>query len=168
MSEQEIVEILHNKYERHSKYKVANIFVFDQSLETDFFVLLKQSGYCYEIEIKVSRADFFKDFKKDKKHIWLKTGLFEGFENKFRPNRFYYCVPENLIKIEEIPEYAGLMYIKNGNVFTIKEAPFIHKEKLTFESKLCNKFYWYWKNSETKNKILKRKILELEKKIEKS
>ena len=53
-------------------------------------------------------------------------------------------VPENLITVDEIPEYAGLYYIRNNWLYKIKEAPFIHKNKDNYDSILCSKFYFKW------------------------
>ncbi len=123
MTEQSILEILHNKYKDTAKYKVSNVYLFNYG-ETDFFIQQNSSKYCYDIEIKCTRADFFNDFKKKDKHSILKEGFTIDKKGKqhvhnLRPNKFFFCVPENLIKIEEIPSYAGLMYIKDNNVFTI-------------------------------------------------
>jgi hypothetical protein len=158
------------------KYTVGNLYLFKDDWETDFLVVQK-SGYCYEIEIKTSRSDFFNDFKKKNKHLILNEGVYmkkkykyrtdpetkkrisenyyDPTEWKFRPNKFYYCVPENLIKVEEIPDYAGLMYVNSyGTVTTIKEAKFLHKEKLELIKKLCDKFYYYWKNTRNRLRVL--------------
>jgi hypothetical protein len=162
-SEGSIIKVLESKYRDTARFRVPNIYVFKSDWETDFFVVQKASGYCYDIEIKITRSDFVADFKKRDKHSILKTGYFEykwrikegynkewteytkNIEHNFRPNKFYYCVPEGLITAEEVPEYAGLMYVNNYSVRIVKEAPFIHKEKLKFETRLCDKFYWYWK-----------------------
>ena len=69
------------------------------------------------------------------------------------PNYFYYAVPDGLIDISEIPEYAGLIYV-NNNVFPyfkiIKTAPKIINEKIDLAKlNLVDKFYynmWTWKN----------------------
>jgi hypothetical protein len=158
------------------KYTVGNLYLFKDDWETDFLVVQK-SGYCYEIEIKTSRSDFFNDFKKKNKHLILNEGVYmkkkykyrtdpetkkrisenyyDPTEWKFRPNKFYYCVPENLIKVEEIPDYAGLMYVNSyGTVTTIKEAKFLHKEKLELIKKLCDKFYYYWKNTRNRLRVI--------------
>ena len=55
-----------------------------------------------------------------------------------KPNYFYYVVPENLIAMEEVPTYAGLVYVKprynrEGKIYwydanVVKEAPKLHKE----------------------------------------
>jgi len=71
--------------------------------EMDVFRLTR-AEYIYEYEIKISRSDFFVDFKKDngRKHDKIKTG--KG------PNRFFFVVPTGLISIEECPKHAGLIY----------------------------------------------------------
>lgn len=68
-----------------------------------------------------------------------------------RPNYFYYAVPDELISVEEVPDYAGLIYVnRNGGYRIIKKAPCLHKEKYNdAELKLGEKFYFNmikWKN----------------------
>ena len=51
-------------------------------------------------------------------------------ENYLSPNYFYFVVPVGLVKIEEIPEYAGLIYMGDDMVFDIvKKSPIIHNIK---------------------------------------
>ena len=115
------------------KYFTENLNVYDW--ESDVLKITK-SGYAYEFEIKISRADFKNDFKhKKKKHT-----LLESKESSSKiPNYFYYVVPEGLINDEEIPEHAGLIYvlgniIGNGRVYyqfqEIKKAPKLHSNKI--------------------------------------
>lgn len=127
------------------KYFMENLNVYDW--ESDVLKITK-SGYAYEFEIKISRADFKNDFKhKKKKHT-----LFENKENSSKiPNYFYYVVPEGLVSEEEIPEYAGLIYvlgtiIGNGKVYyqflEIKKAPKLHSNKIDeINLNLIDKFY---------------------------
>jgi hypothetical protein len=96
--------------------------------EMDIFKLM-QSGLIIEYEIKVSRSDFFADFKKGSgdKHLKMEKKVSEC-------NRFYYVVPTDLIKVEEIPKYAGLLYFREGqygigHCDIVKNAPLIHKNK---------------------------------------
>lgn len=49
------------------EHKLENVFV--HSWEADMFSVTK-TGYAYETEIKVSRSDFFVDFKKPKHHYF--------------------------------------------------------------------------------------------------
>lgn len=68
------------------------------------------------------------------------------------PNKFWFAVPENLISIDEIPDYAGLYYItERGKLKIIKRAPFIHKEKHNLDKVLLDKFYYL--SLKLKNKI---------------
>jgi len=176
-NEKTIQENLEKRFDSGNiKYTVGNLYLFKEDWETDFLVVQK-NGYCYEIEIKISRSDFFNDFKKKNKHLILNEGVYmkkkyryhtdpekkkrvsEQYyvptEWKFRPNKFYYCVPEGLINVDEIPDYAGLMYVNfYGIVTTIKEAKFLHKEKLDLIKKLCDKFYYYWKNTRSRLRVL--------------
>lgn len=141
MNAQDIRRKLNDKY-TYSDYKLFNTFVFD--FESDFFCMSK-SGYVIECEIKVSRSDFFADFKKAD---WNKKTKHEILKDKlitFKPNKFYFVVPDGLIKKEEVPEYAGLIYVSN-TYKTIKESPFLHKEKLMdnidFVKQLMRKYYY--------------------------
>ncbi len=181
-TEGSIKKLLDSRFDSGNiRYTVANLYLFKSNWETDYLVVQKGSGYCYEIEIKVSRQDFNNDFKKVEKHSILEKGSYEKPVRKwkydpktgrntlveeskktvkwdFRPNKFYYCVPEGLIKESEIPQYAGLMYSNGTSIRTVKEAKFIHKEKLKLEEKLCDKFYYYWKDEERSN-LIQEKII---------
>lgn len=189
-SEAKICERLNRKYSGNCKYKLANAFIFKRDWESDFFIQ-KQNGYSYEFEVKISRSDFFNDKKKVEKHLILETGKYlkkgtlsnwnrdeskwdhqdESTEenHEFRPNKFFYVVPENMIKAEEVPNYAGLMYVPNEphkDIVTVKEAPFIHKNKLEFEKVLCSKFYHYWLEMKRQVSELKYEIKSLKLKSE--
>lgn len=189
----EITKGLFLYFEKH-RYMLANSYIY--KWESDFFSQLK-SGYHQEIEVKISRADFFNDFKKEGKHMILdrknkgqKLVTFKGptaqrvkyediyghkkitwtyssakikgeisreemytsinIEDFNCPNRFYYCCPEGLIKPEEVPEYAGLMYYSKEyreNFKKIKNAPLIHREKRNLAPILLDKFYFRYLNT---------------------
>jgi len=101
--------------------------------EMDVCKIMK-SGYIVEYEIKISRSDFFADFKKDNgaKHKKLQT-------NESHCNRFFFVVPNGLLKPEEVPPYAGLIeytdsnsasyWAAGGSTDITKPAPLIHKVK---------------------------------------
>ena len=162
-TEQSIIKELHYRFPRRNvEFKLHNCFIF--AWESDFFFITK-SGYAVEIEIKISKADFKKDSEKVDKHMILKegkrvteskTGTLVGkewiytpkiteHECKFRPNQFYYCCPDGMITADQLPPYAGLIYISDNRggsgVNIVKKAPYIHKEKLNFYQILCEKFY---------------------------
>lgn len=152
--------------ESTKKYVLENLYVF--SWESDKLIETR-SGLIYEFEIKVSKSDFKNDFNKKDKHIILEgkethIPTFDGLEPKYKeryekhylvsnfkkPNYFYYTVPEGLITVEEVPEYAGLIYIipDDGEYHytwfrIIKSAPKLHNEKYSDEDlNLGEKFYY--------------------------
>jgi hypothetical protein len=171
---QQLFDALSQKYSNTAKYIVPNAFIFKGDWETDCFIQQRSSGYCYDIEIKISRNDFFADFRKCQKHSILKVGTYQNgwvsiengdkvprlCEHKKRPNKFFYCVPSGLIKINEVPEYAGLMYFNSHDesIEVVKEAPFIHRDQIDFEKALCEKFYFYWKRQLLESKQFKKQI----------
>jgi len=118
--------------------------------EADILGVTK-AGFTAEYEIKVSRSDFFADFKKRYKHMRMSDSLKKDLYNKkalFKiPNYFYYAVPEGLIKPEEVPDYAGLVYLTNVGfrihyptqmILTEKRAPKLHKYKLEQNDRLIH------------------------------
>ena len=146
MTSQDIKRKLYRYYE-NSDYKLFNTFVFD--FESDFFCMTK-SGHVIECEIKISRSDFFADFKKTSFRrtsfeIKTKHEILQDKSIIFKPNRFYFAVPDGLIKKDEVPEHAGLIYINDTSTI-IKNAPLLHKDKLMnnihFVRKLMNKYYY--------------------------
>jgi hypothetical protein len=196
------------------KYVLVNSFVFDW--ESDFFSVTK-TGTVNEVEIKVSKTDFKKDFGKEKHRVFkqilegkkfiversnyfqrdllatfeyaylqFRRGYKEEFDQTFGheedafgywqrrdrhmylqtstgrdyapacgvaitpieqyrvPNKFFYACPPGLIEVDELPAYAGLIWVYETKCIIKKQAPFIHKNKitLTMYSVLLDKF-WY-------------------------
>lgn len=94
---------------------------------------ISKSNYIYEYEIKISRADFKKDFIK-KKHTNIInekfTKVIKGETSYLLPNYFNFVTPKDLIKIDEVPEYAGLIYMNEDGTFDIIKKPkLLHKIK---------------------------------------
>lgn len=120
------------------KYNIYNLFVYDW--ESDYLAVTN-NDYVYECEIKISRADFFNDLKnKKEKHQILESSEVSGSK---RPNYFYYAVPDGLIKPEEVPAYAGLIYVNPWGVSIVKDAKGLLPGKSAInELKLVDKFYW--------------------------
>lgn len=194
-SEPLIQKALFKKFISH-RYKFLNVYFFEN--ESDYLTFLP-NGYCYEIEIKISRSDFKADFKKIKHQIhsenqkgnkWFmdKKGLktnydpswefcknfpeliiaeeyqdyrqrrynewsirlkfnpysmidFRRVSNERLPNKFFYAAPVGLISKDEVPEYAGLLYINEDlSVTKVKDGRFIHKDCIK-PDKLFNKTY---------------------------
>jgi hypothetical protein len=103
--------------------------------------------FVHEIEIKISRSDFFADKKKDKHKDmkkWLngertKPYMFDGIiiqQDGVRlltpPNWFWYAVPKDMIAVTELPnEWMGLIYIADmGYCEVIRRAKRLHKEPI--------------------------------------
>lgn len=81
--------------------------------ETDL-VAVNKNGYCTEVEIKISKGDFKKDFTKDHYH---ESGYIKNF---------YYAVPYYMVDfaLENLPEGAGLLEViphKNCGIVRIKK-----------------------------------------------
>lgn len=127
------------------RYHINGLYTFSYTWESDFLALTK-SGYLYEGEVKVSRSDFKADFKKKDKHTLLRESYekIEGVEGKLRPHYFFYAVPEGMITEDEVPEYAGLIYMTEYFPYWrwVKQAPLLHKDKFSDEElNLQEKFY---------------------------
>lgn len=101
-------------------------------------VRFTKPGYMQEFEIKVTKADFWNDANKHRmvkalgsqmflKHQLLAMGWHEG------PSVFYYCIPEGLIPIEDVPSWAGLIEVasRNGRLYEriARRAPKLHTKK---------------------------------------
>lgn len=212
ISERHLQQAVRRLFHNH-QYILVNTFVFDW--ESDLFSVTK-SGNSYEVEMKISKADYRKDFEKDKhqlflsntggkshhifkssgRYVWDKERIIgtynyqsvhwqhpDGYYWDYRkgchvtgygaplfrtqhvemrapcsaikitpiqdilcPNRFYYACPPGIIKIEDLPPYAGLIHVKDQEDATIiKQAPFLHKRPLLGGPKariLLDKF-WY-------------------------
>lgn len=92
---------------------------------------LYKSGYIAEFEVKISRSDFLADAKKKK------FKYYGNSENT--PNYLSYVCPKGLIKPQEVPEFAGLIYYENDQLTVIKKPKMMHKKKHLTE-KILSKF----------------------------
>ena len=129
-------DIINEFMRRSNHYVFPNTYI--GHYECDILEITK-AGYAYEYEVKTSRSDF----KSDANKIWksryhntiisIKSDLIKQGK---RVNHFYYVCPANLIRVNEIPEYAGLIYVKTYehsacvDYRIIKNAPKLSKEKL--------------------------------------
>lgn len=137
-----ILSLMRELRSRNHEFVLPNFYVGDW--ECDVYSILK-SGYTEEYEIKITVADYKKDFEKaahtydwrtqarslSNKHMLIKQGK--------RANRFYFVVPEGLIKPEDVPEYAGLYYARPNKEFSrgrsvwlqqVKAPRLLHKNKI--------------------------------------
>lgn len=100
---------------------------------------LTRAGYITEFEIKLSRSDFLNESRCRSKKC--KFQLYESAQNisisaysaMFCPNFFYYVCPKEIIKPDQVPDFAGLLWIvdlKTAFFRVILEAPRLHGYKL--------------------------------------
>lgn len=135
--------------------------------------VLRESGYLYEVEIKISASDFRQEFKtKADKHDMLvngeidsewisRDGEFQKVIHGRKPHMsssFYFAMPLDLaLKLKsEIPEYAGLIGVHESMHFprVIKKAPKLkNARKLTDDERMRFMRYAYlryWSRREDK------------------
>ena len=156
-TEASILRVLNLRYLSNPKYLINCLFVF--GWESDYLAKTN-AGYWYEVEVKISLADFKADFKKkQKKHKILENGgVFERgqFRKCGRPNYFSYCVPEHLAdKVKPLlPAYAGLLSVnEHGLLKWHKVPPKLHTEKPSdTDLRLVDKFYYNWAEEKRKNR----------------
>lgn len=77
-------------------------------------------------------------------HKWADDNKYYLVGGHKRPNFFYYAVPPGLIDVEDVPWYAGLVYVYKSGLITIKKkAPKLHSDKIKDdELGLGEKFYY--------------------------
>jgi hypothetical protein len=86
-------------------------------------ITVTNAKFAWEYEIKISRSDFFSDFKKVHRHYFdgkfhpqiEKHSILKGetpFPRDRMPRRFYFVVPEGMVRDSEVPKYCGLIYVK--------------------------------------------------------
>ena len=104
ITSKDIVEALRLKFANHT-YQINNAFIYDW--ESDFFTV-SESGYVYEIEIKVTRGDFKDDFNKKDKHILLESKI--GENNGKRPNKFLF-IYRQFSRVISVPIFSNFPFV---------------------------------------------------------
>lgn len=157
-TESDIQDRLYFLLWRKSHDSIApNVYLYEW--ESDMFSVTK-AGYAHEYEIKISLSDFRADLDKTARHEILTTGtsavrlnvyeqrcyeLYKDFKPHWihqriedlkkpqaRPNYFWYVCPWEVIPVDQVPPYAGLVWLHtHGHFETMKDAPQLHKEKVT-------------------------------------
>ena len=135
------------------KYEITNLYVY--GWESDYLAITK-SMIAHEVEIKISRSDFKNDTKnKIDKHLLLEGGENLGKFTENLPNYFYYAVPDGLISVDEVPDYAGLIYVTPWSCQVVKEAKKLTDKKFDpVEMNLTDKFYYNMYNWKAKYEAL--------------
>jgi hypothetical protein len=137
-SERSIQEALYFYCNRkHHRLIVPNVQLL--GWESDF-VSVTANDYLCEYEIKISRSDFRKDLLKTRHHrlintLRIKTAPQLGWipdKQRLGAVYLYYVTPADLVKVEEVPEHAGLLTVSRGPYpIVVKPAPRLHNNKLT-------------------------------------
>jgi hypothetical protein len=77
MNAKQVQTALERYYRPISKYVLNNTYIFNGNYGETDMLIVKNSGMVYDVEIKISRADFQCDFKKVGKHTQLQHGYWE-------------------------------------------------------------------------------------------
>lgn len=145
INEHEIQNRLWAWRNQNHRFVVPNVYM--PWGESDLLTVTK-AGFVYDHEIKISRRDFNADTRtKETKHFNMRVR-----ETRFSPNYFVFAVPHGLVNPDEVPEYAGLVYIDPESVgcgvTVVKSPPRLHTSRASHElvEKLCTKLMWrYWR-----------------------
>lgn len=95
------------------------------------------------------RMEYVEREFKNVTRVHLKAKICSGIEflkhnNTLLPNKFFYVVPTGLIALNEVPDYAGLIYVDEfGNFTKIKDGKFLHKDKLDVKKIFTKTYYAY-------------------------
>lgn len=115
--------------------------------EADLFAI-RRSGYCDEIEVKITKADFLNERNK----VVMQDNLpkISALQlGRMTANYFWYVLKKDIVCIEDIPEFAGIVFIDDTGRLSVRRSPrLLHDRKLSGDDKY--KFarkviYRYWK-----------------------
>ncbi len=120
---------------------------------------IRKSGFCDEFEIKLSRADFFKDREKVVRYResditsgedyrwfvsrpqertllapWEKYKLHALSDGDMVVNHFWYVVKKGIVVLDDLPDYAGLITVDDTGLLEVLRQPKkLHNRKLSHE-----------------------------------
>jgi hypothetical protein len=139
-----IIEVLvANHFDYRKNIIIPNVTHFFNH-EADVLIVRPKTGYCIEVEIKISKSDLKADLKKWHNH------------SSSRIKELWFCMPENMIElaIELLPEHIGLLavceleavnnkelnyYLPATRYLSVKRQPTIINKSVPFEQKDINK-----------------------------
>lgn len=132
MTEADIIRILTMTLDtKRFPFQMPNAFIYGH--ECDYWAM-DEAGITREYEVKISRADYFKDAEKHK-HITLDSA-----------NYFYYVVPQGLIKPDEVDKKYGLIEVVGGLLSLTKKPRQLHGRPFDQWKKLANKLNWRFRD----------------------
>lgn len=142
MKAEDIILQFRKKIFDRSEFTVPNVFFFGEKNKTESDIVeVTKTGYLVEYEVKTSRSDFLADRRKSK---WS----FYKFNYHKAPKYFYYILPKGTAKVEELPDFAGLVeYEVYDDVVifaTVHKPEQLNRLKATEEEKyqLLKKLYY--------------------------
>ena len=99
--------------------------------EADLLSVISRTHFINEFEIKRTKSDYKRDFtNKSSKHKNMAQYWRKQRSYGYSPSRFWFVTPNELDIVP--PGYAGYLKVKgNGAVSLVKEAPLLHKRRLT-------------------------------------
>lgn len=100
-------------YAQHSVAIAPNVMPNDW-WECDVLQVSK-ANIATEFEVKLSASDFRSDAKKDRCTGYLMgerqmQTKYDALQAGKGPNKFYYVMPKGLVPLEQIPDFAGVIY----------------------------------------------------------
>lgn len=141
LADEIILHLMKHGRKDPSEIMIPNFHCF--AYEMDCFKLMSKTEFVIEYEVKISRADFFNDFKKNHKP-YNRPPIYKHQELQAGrgANRFFFITPLGLVSAKEIPHYAGLMYYDEKKIITQKPAPLIHGRKFEDYQWLAKSLSW--------------------------
>jgi hypothetical protein len=167
MTERQIQDTLYPVLTMRGQRHICPNYTPRKWFECDMFSITC-AGYMVEHEIKLTLSDFKADEKKEfkpgwwqkdaqgqKKHDMLAAG------STFGPSRFFYVVPSGLVKVSEVPDWAGLINVfgffgdKGLRTEIAKHAPRLHKKQVDEEviKHVEGIFYWRFWNHRMRREV---------------
>lgn len=144
-SEWLIQRAVYHKHLSAAAVIVPNVYAY--RWESDLLIVTK-AGYVKEVEVKISKADFMAD---SRKQVSRETTKYEAITSGVRtycdkpkdckrPNRFYYAFPRDMVPLADVPEWAGVYHwLPNGAIVEARYAPRLHEQKA--EPKFIDRLY---------------------------
>lgn len=145
-----------------SEIMIPNFYHF--GYEMDMFKLTSKQ-LVVEYEVKISRADYHNDFKKNTK-LWKQDAEYKHdiIAQGKAANSFCFVVPEGMVHPNEVPKHCGLMYFRPAGslvpsvqvclpdeepqvsiadtIYSVKPSPVLHKNKFTDFQALAKSLSW--------------------------
>lgn len=127
--------------DRGYSYVTPNVHLF--AWESDLLALTP-SDYITEYEVKRTRSDFNKDRTKERHRLLLEQQASTNEHSGSVPARFFYATPPCLVDADDVPPYAGLVYVTPNGTREIASAPRLTKSKARarHKTKLAKSLMW--------------------------